>query len=503
MSQPKDQLAHAYCRFDPAGEEIPDEIWASLTAYVAQPSHAAGQSKRVAKLINGVARIAGNVVDNNKKQEGALSHEVYTTLLEAGRKAIPKTSTKRKATLDQASTSAKRKKTQGNHTTTHEPSSEPAAAENATVVSGEEGVAQETQSPPTTPRSTKRSRNSMALSPAKDGMDWQKTWAAIVEKQPINRVTGKPFVWLDNLTKVLMFMWGSPQGVDCVMKMVEAVYRDYDNLTLDAITSVSTSKSSVYTLEMRYKRVLSLSKAPALQTTELLLEYKNMADDFVRLEQQTQDPSTDLGKEWTKREIDPKKETTEQARSNVVMQEVFKSMHPEKMTKKERETELAKLRKMREYARNIDNMIAMFGWGVVPLLACAPWKFADVSNTSAQVCLQELANAVPDLRQICDRLDKNFYRFLRTPGQITQLPKNCLQGMSVKKENQLNYTIAYLFAAPGEREEPGGMLNTTHLSHAGQKKTTTTGQKGAAQSVKGVKDAKGVKGRKKYQVYIE
>ncbi|KAG9585685.1 hypothetical protein KCU77_g9931, partial [Aureobasidium melanogenum] len=143
-------------------------------------------------------------------------------------------------------------------------------------------------------------------------------------------------------------------------------------------------------------------------------------------------------------------------------------------------------------------MIAMFGWGVVPLLACAPWKqvFADVSNTSAQACLQELAHAVPELRQICDRLDENFYRFLRIPGQITQLPKDCLQGMSVKKQDRLSYTIAYQFAAPGEREEPGGMLNTRYLSHAGQKKTTTTGQKEA-------KGAKGVKGGKKYQVYFE
>lgn len=64
----------------------------------------------------------------------------------------------------------------------------------------------------------------------------------------------------------------------------------------DAITSVSTLKSLVYPLEMRYKRVLSLSKAAVLQTAELLLEDKNMADDFVRLEQQTKDPSTELGK---------------------------------------------------------------------------------------------------------------------------------------------------------------------------------------------------------------
>lgn len=70
------------------------------------------------------------------------------------------------------------------------------------------------------------------------------------------------------------------------------------------------------------------------------------------------------------------------------------------------------------------------------------------------------------LRQVCDRLDKNFYRFLRIPGQITQLPRYCLQGMSVKKQDRLSYTIAYHLAAPGEREELGGMLNAQSSSHA-------------------------------------
>ncbi|KAH0357879.1 hypothetical protein KCU83_g602, partial [Aureobasidium melanogenum] len=450
------------------------QIWASLTAYVAQPSHAAGQSNRVARLINGVARIAGNVAEATKEEEGALNHEVYTTLLEASRKAIPKSSSKRKATADQASTSTKRKKVQDIQETTPQHSSE----ENAAVSLGEEGVAQERHPPQTTPRSIKRSRNAMDLSPpTKDGTEWQKTWAAIVEKQPINRITNKPFVWLDNLTKVLVFMWGSSQGVNCVLKMVEAVYRDFDNLTLDAITSASNPKSSVYTLEMRYKRVLSLSKAPALQTTELLLEYKNMADDFVRLNNK---PKT-LQPSWAKSGQNEK--STQRKRQQI---------RRDRTLLRSRSLKMAKLRKMREYARNIDNMIAMFGWGVVPLLASAPWKqvFADVSNTSAQACLQELAHAVPKLRQICDRLDENFYRFLRIPGQITQLPKDCLQGMSVKKQYRLSYTIAYQFAAPGEREEPDGMLNTKHLSHAGQKKTTTTGQKEAKGAKDGVSSGK-------------
>lgn len=77
--------------------------------------------------------------------------------------------------------------------------------------------------------------------------------------------------------------------------------------------------------------------------------------------------------------------------------------------------------------------------------------------------------------------------------------------MSVKKENQLSYTVSYLFATPGEREDPGGMLDTTHLSHAGQKKTMmTTGQK-EEKATKGAKDGKGEKKVfiNPHQLYLE
>ncbi|KAH0323558.1 hypothetical protein KCU74_g8433, partial [Aureobasidium melanogenum] len=262
------------------------KIWASLAAYVAQPSNAAGQSSRVARLINGVARIAGNVADNNKKKEGALSREVYTTLLEAGRKATPKTSTKRKATTNQASESAKRKKTQPIQPTAHQHSAESTPAENAAVDAEEDGLAPEYRSSPTTPQSSKKSRKSMDLSPSKDGLELQAVWAAIIENNLSTR-------WWKQYTAI--------------------------SIPSRSMPYVGNSKSSVYTLEMRFERVLSLSKAAALQTTELLLEYKNIADDFVRLEQQTQDPSTELGEEWVKRETNAKKETTDQARLKVVM----------------------------------------------------------------------------------------------------------------------------------------------------------------------------------------
>lgn len=141
------------------------QIWASLAAYVAKSSNATGQSTRVGKIISAVAHIADNVAEATKKQEGAVNREVYTTLLEAARKAVPKSSSKRKASADQASASAKRNQVHNTQATTLQHSVYRAAAENAVVGSNEEGVAREPRSPPTTPRSTDKSRSSMDLSP--------------------------------------------------------------------------------------------------------------------------------------------------------------------------------------------------------------------------------------------------------------------------------------------------------------------------------------------------
>jgi hypothetical protein len=169
-------------------------------------------------------------------------------------------------------------------------------------------------------------------------------------------------------------MWGSPQGVNSVMKMLDAVFSDLGRLALDATTSITNSESSVCTLEMRFKRVFSLSKSHVLQSADLFCEYQRMAGDFVRLEKQTHDTSTDLGKKWAKRASDPKLETTSQARSNVIMHGVLDSMCTNTLTADEREKEMAKLWKMREYAHNIAMMIDIFGWGVVPLMSGAPWR---------------------------------------------------------------------------------------------------------------------------------
>lgn len=207
--------------------------------------------------------------------------------------------------------------------------------------SDDELVSHGASQPLVAPRATIKKVPSINLSPSKDGQEWQMVWGDLVTRQSWNPLTKKPYVWLTNLTKVLVYMWGSPQGVNSVMEMVEAVFSDLGTLILNATSSVNSSGSSVYTLERQCKRILSLSRAHVLQAADLLCEYKNMADDFARLEKQTGDPSTDLGKIWAKRFADSKLELIPQARSNVIMYEALKSMHMGHLTTVERESEMA------------------------------------------------------------------------------------------------------------------------------------------------------------------
>jgi hypothetical protein len=137
---------------------------------------------------------------------------------------------------------------------------------------------------------------------------------------------------------------------------------------------MGSSNSPVRVLESRYKRIFALSRSSSMQLAEMLCEYKNRADDFLRLENETQIAETELGRRWAERAKDRKLETSSQARANFMMQAVYESMHPKKSTKKGRKERLVVLREMREYARNIDMMIDVFSWGAVPLLAKAPWK---------------------------------------------------------------------------------------------------------------------------------
>jgi hypothetical protein len=113
----------------------------------------------------------------------------------------------------------------------------------------------------------------------------------------------------------------------------------------------------------------------------------------------------------------------------------------------------------------------------------ASYRLAVVSTATARQCLKQLAEAVPVLRQLCIRLDKNFFHYLRLPGCIKDLPADCLQGLKVEKSSRWRHTMAYLLAAPGEREELGGIKmsiegqETVHMEDEIQsEKTTTTGE---------------------------
>ena len=70
-------------------------------------------------------------------------------------------------------------------------------------------------------------------------------------------------------------------------------------MTIDPLASASSI--SIKALEQRYKRVFTLLKAAALRTADCLCEYKNMADNSIRREIETQNPFRELGKKWNAR----------------------------------------------------------------------------------------------------------------------------------------------------------------------------------------------------------
>jgi hypothetical protein len=73
--------------------------------------------------------------------------------------------------------------------------------------------------------------------------------------------------------------------------------------------------------------------------------------------------------------------------------------------------------------------------------------------------LLQLREQFPILRQICDRVDKNFYQYLREKGRIVHLPKNCINGLAVSTGLRKNHTISFLVAGAGDVEKPGDILD--------------------------------------------
>jgi len=86
-------------------------------------------------------------------------------------------------------------------------------------------------------------------------------------------------------------------------------------------------------------------------------------------------------------------------------------------------------------------------------------RFAQYAAASSKQYLVQLLEQCPVLREICDRTDNNFYQYLREREKIGQLPKNCINGLSVDLSQRKNHTLSYLLAAPGELEETGGLVS--------------------------------------------
>jgi hypothetical protein len=157
--------------------------------------------------------------------------------------------------------------------------------------------------------------------------------------------------------------------------MAKQVLNNYDMFTIDATTSADGDASSpVRSLAIRLKEVWASSRGSAITTADAICYYKMLADDFSRLEDETNHPETALGQEWSAR--GPNLLRTPQTRANFVISRVFTYLHPDPLTQKEKETEYTKLRKERIMAQNISLMVRIFGYGIVPLMGKSTWKEA-------------------------------------------------------------------------------------------------------------------------------
>jgi hypothetical protein len=97
-------------------------------------------------------------------------------------------------------------------------------------------------------------------------------------------------------------------------------------------------------------------------------------------------------------------------------------------------------------------------------------RFPQYVATSAEPLLVQLQERCPVLRQICDRVDKNFYQFLRERGRIVHLPKYCINGLAVSIGSRKDHTLPFLLAGPGELEEPGDVVEEEVGKTMGERK---------------------------------
>lgn len=133
---------------------------------------------------------------------------------------------------------------------------------------------------------------SVRLSPSGKGDNCLGVWTNIVATLPMNNRTEGAL-----LTNVLTHTFD--EGVNNVLQMVKQVHDNYGLLELDTTTSVDGAQVSPYrSAVVRMKNIWARSKGDTLMTVETMIYYKELAEDFVRLEEDSYHPETRTGKDW-------------------------------------------------------------------------------------------------------------------------------------------------------------------------------------------------------------
>jgi hypothetical protein len=355
-----------FTSFDSSALLTFEQFWATILTFVTYPKSVKEMSTRFLYLILTLARMAANLAAEYKASEDALPPKLELALKEATKLPLQKEVQKGKRKTELLKRPSKKIRLE--HQTLED-------LQDLEDLSPDEDT-QATTPPPTTFVTTPRHDLPLpqSLSPSGKGDGWRTIWEGYISQAPqVNSSTQKPYTWPGQLTHLLEHIWG-PGGAGNVLKMAAEVIEDFSLYVIDANTAVSDISSPTREIEIRMKRIWGMSKATGVKQAELILEYKLLAETMFNIEQETFDTRTQLGQLWHARVVNPKLEVTDQARSNFVLQQVQQSMGSENTTDAGKGNQMKRLRREREFANNIALFIRLFGWGIVPLLANAPWK---------------------------------------------------------------------------------------------------------------------------------
>lgn len=316
-------------------------------------------------MIHNMNWIASNISKQPDFAEKTLKSTVSEPLVEAADESVCRTATRKRKAIDTANPKPRQtKKTKKNRATSALERSEPAAlpkqilplasptsrVDNRTLgQSNKHNMYDETILPSTEvalSNETRRSTTSLVrLSPSGKGDNWLNTFGY--------------------------------DGVNNVLQMANQVYNNRELLEIDATTTLDGAQDSpLRSAAVCLKNVWARFKGNALMTVEAMVYYKELAEDFRRLEGDTYRPETSIGRDWL--EHSNGRTRSVQVRRNFVLQRLLECIKPATTDltanedKKKKDT--AKLQKERLMARNIELMVRLFGHGILPLMGNTTWR---------------------------------------------------------------------------------------------------------------------------------